>query len=114
MVTGVGTRVCHQHNFSLMGLVARDWRCVRLSLYCVALSSLRRRACRGIDGWREGRQRIRKETGRTCVGYELVEPAGITPLLSPWLCAIRATGTGGNRGVGPEYPGMSRIFILIR
>ena len=54
MVTGVGTRVCHQHNFSLMGLVARDWRCVQLSLYCVALSSLRRRACRWIDGWRAG------------------------------------------------------------
>jgi hypothetical protein len=48
--------------------------------------------CHWIDGWREGRirketattegARVRKETGRTCVGYQLVEPAGITPLLS--------------------------------
>ena len=55
MVTGVGTRVCHQHNFSLMGLVTRDWPCVRLSLYCVALSSLRRRAL-SRDRWLAGGQ----------------------------------------------------------
>jgi hypothetical protein len=71
-----------------------------LFILCCPLFPSATGLCRWIDGWREGRQRIRKETGRTCAVYQLVEPAGITPLLSRWLYVKRAYRQRKPRSLG--------------